>query len=291
MTSTYDVRIPHPVTPYPKLIINAALTGIVPTKEDTPYIPVTVPEIVADAVACCEAGASILHLHARDDEGGATYKKEVYAEMIEGIRKACPDAILCASTSGRVHNSFEKRSEVCDLEGMQKPDMASLTMGSLNFPQQASVNQPDMIQKLAAKMHAQEIVPELEIFESGMIHAAKVLINKGVLHPPYYFNILLGSIYSAPATLFELSHLAMNLPTGVHWGATGIGKFQQKINYAAILMGAHVRVGLEDNLYYDSNGIQLATNRMLVERIVRFADDIGRDIATPVEAREMLGIS
>jgi uncharacterized protein (DUF849 family) len=289
MSAVYDLGIPHPVTPYPKLIVNAAITGMVPTKEDTPHIPITVAEIVADAVACYNAGASIIHLHARDDEGKPTYHKELYAEMIAGIRAECPDVILCTTTSGRVHNTFEKRSEVLELDGPVKPDMGSLTMGSLNFPKQASVNQPDMIQNLAQKMKDRGIVPEIEVFESGMIYAAKVLMKRGVLMPPFYFNILLGSIYSAPATLFELSHMVMSLPTGVHWAATGIGKFQLKINYAAVLMGGHVRVGLEDNIYYDQNGTQLATNPMLVERVIRFAREFGRDVATAAEARQILG--
>jgi uncharacterized protein (DUF849 family) len=146
-----------------------------------------------------------------------------------------------------------------------------------------------MIRNLAQKMKDRGIVPEIEVFESGMIYAAKVLMKQGVLVPPFYFNILLGSIYSAPATLFELSHMVMNLPPGVHWAATGIGKFQLTINYAAVLMGGHVRVGLEDNIYFDQQGSQLATNPMLIERVVRFARELGREAATPAEARQMLG--
>ncbi len=290
MNTIYDMGIPHPVAPYPKMIVNAAITGMVPTKEDTPHIPISVPEIVADAIACYNAGASIVHLHARDNAGEPAYQKGLYAEMITEIRAKCPDVIICATTSGRVHNTFEKRSEVLELEGHLKPDMGSLTMGSMNFPNQASVNQPDMIQNLAQKMKDRGIVPEIEVFESGMIHAATVLMGRGILVPPFYFNILLGSIYSAPATLSELSHMVMNLPAGVHWAATGIGRFQLKINLAAVLMGGHVRVGLEDNIYYDQNRTQLATNPMLIERVVRLAREVGREVATAAEAREILGL-
>ena len=140
MDTVYDLGIPHPVTPYPKLIINACITGMVPTKKDTPHVPISVDDIIADATSCYDAGASMIHVHARDDDGEPTHRKEVYAEIISGIRANRPDAIICATTSGRVHNTFEYRSEVLELTGDTKPDMGSLTMGSLNFPKQASIN-------------------------------------------------------------------------------------------------------------------------------------------------------
>lgn len=291
MDTVYDLGIPHPITPYSKLIINAAITGMVPTKKDTEHIPIAVDEIIADAVACIDAGASIVHLHARDEDGAPTYKKELYADMIRGIRAERPEAILCTSTSGRVHNTFDYRSDVLELEGDVKPDMGSLTLGSLNFPKQASVNQPEMIQNLALKMKEKGIIPEIEAFETGMIQTAKVLMKRGILVKPFYFNLLLGSVYSAPGTLFDLAHMVMSLPPDVQWAAAGIGKFQLKMNFAAILMGGHVRVGLEDNIYYDADSKTLATNVMLIERIVRFANEIGRDIATPREARDCLGFT
>lgn len=286
-----DLGIPHPVTPYPKLIINAAITGMVPTKEQTPHIPITVDEIIADATACYNAGASMIHVHARDEEGRPAYEKEIYAEIIAGIRADHPDLIICASTSGRVHNTFEARSQVLELEGDAKPDMGSLTMGSLNFPKQASINQPEMVRDLALKMKDRGIVPEIEVFETGMVYTAKLLMKRGILQPPFYCNILLGSIYSAPATLFDLTHMVMSLPPEAHWGAAGIGKFQLKVNFAAVLMGGHVRVGLEDNLYYDEKAGRLATNAALIERVASFAKEIGREVATAKEAREMLAIT
>ena len=291
MEAIYDLGIPHPVTPYPKLIINACITGMVPTKKDTPHVPLTVDEIVADATACYDAGASMIHVHARDDEGKPTYKKEIYAEIISGIRAKRPDAIICASTSGRVHNTFEYRSQVLELEGDAKPDMGSLTLGSLNFPKQASINTPEMIESLATAMRDRGIVPELEAFETGMVQTAKILIKRGILQPPFYCNLLLGSIFSAPGTLFDLSHMVMSLPPNVHWAAAGIGRFQLNMNFAAILMGGHVRVGLEDNLYYSHDKKELATNKQLIERVVRFADEIDRGVATPKEAREIIGLS
>lgn len=286
----YDLGIPHEVVSHPKLIINAAITGMVPQKQDTPYVPITPEEIIEDAIKCCKAGATIVHLHARDENGEPTYKKEIYAKIIKGIRQSCPDLIICTSTSGRVHNTFEKRSEVLELDGDAKPDMGSLTMGSLNFPNQASINTPEMIQNLALKMKERGIVPEIEIFEFGMVNATRVLMNKGILQAPFYANLLLGSIYSTQATLFNLSYMVNSLQSDVHWGAAGIGKFQLTMNLAAMLMGGHVRVGLEDNIYYDKNRKVLATNEMLIQRLVAFAKEIGRDVATLLEAREMLGL-
>lgn len=291
MNPIYDLGIPHPITPYQKLIINAALTGMVPTKNDNPNLPITPEEIITDAVKCFKAGASIVHLHARDEQGEPTYKKEIYAKIIEGIRTRCPDLIICVSTSGRVHNTFEKRSEVLELGGDLKPDMASLTMGSLNFPKQASINTPEMIEALALKMKDNGIVPEIEIFETGMINVAKVLMMKGNFIEPFYFNLLLGSLYSAPGTLFDLTYMVKSLPSGVQWGAAGIGKFQLTMNFAAILMGGNIRVGLEDNIYYDNNKTTLTTNEMLIQRVVRFAKEIGREVAPPQEAREIIGIA
>lgn len=286
----YDLGVPHPITPYPKLIINAAITGMVHKKSDTPYLPVTVEEIIEDTIRCYKAGASIVHLHARDENGEPTYQKELYARMISGIRRQCPDMIICVTTSGRIHNTFEKRSDVLDLEGDVKPDMASLTMGSLNFTNQASVNTPEMIQSLALKMKEKGIVPEIEAFELGMINTVKVMINKGIFSPPYYINLLLGSIYSIPATLFDLTHMVQSLPPGVTWAAAGIGKFQLKINTASILAGGHIRIGLEDNIFYANGKTTLATNEKLIQRAARLAKELGREIASPKEAREIIGL-
>ena len=291
MNPNSELSLPCPATPYPKLIINAAITGMVPTKQLTPHVPTTVSEIIADAVSCCDAGASMLHLHARDDDEVPTHRKEVYARIIEGIREQRPDVIICASTSGRTCNTFETRSEVLDLRGDAKPDMASLTMGSLNFPKQASINSPEMIEMLATKMNDNGIVPEVEIFDPGMLNATKVFLKRGILNRPIYCNLLLGSIFSSPGTLADLASLVGSLPPDANWGAAGIGKFQLKMNLAGMLMGGHVRVGLEDNIYFDAHNGELATNVMLIERIVRMASEMGRVIATPIEARQMLGFA
>lgn len=282
---------PFPLKPYGKLIINAAITGMVPRKKDSPHVPITVDEIVEDAIKCVLEGASILHLHARDDDENPTYKSEVFAKMIDGIRKHSPDVIICVTTSGRSYNVFEKRAEVLDLDGDLKPDMASLTLGSLNFPEQASVNEPEIIMRLAEKMFVKGIKPELEVFDTGMINTARYLHGKGFIRPPFYFNVILGSIYSTQARMADLCHLVQLLPEDAVWAGGGIGIFQLAVNSAAIIMGGHVRVGLEDNLWYDFNKKQLTTNEKSIRRLKRIASEFRREIATPMEAREMIGLS
>lgn len=286
-----DLIRPYPLTQYPKLIINAALTGMVAGRKESAHVPLTPDEIIEDAVSCRQAGAAIVHLHARGKDEKPVCEKAYYREIIEGVRSRCPDVIVCASTSGRVHNAFAQRSDVLALTGRAKPDMASLTLGSLNFPQSASVTDPDMIRHLAEKMKEAGIVPELEVFDTSMLYTMKELIRTGVLTPPFYCNLLLGSLYSTPATLFNLACLVKDMPYDTQWAAAGIGIFQLKMNTAAILMGGHVRVGLEDNLYYDAAKTEPATNPGLVERIARLAKELGREIATPKEARQMIGLA
>ena len=272
------------------LIVNAALTGMVPTKADNPALPVTPAEIADDAERCVEAGASILHVHARDPDGTPTWRADVYADIIERIRARCPDAIVCVSTSGRLWSELEKRAEVLELEGPLKPELASLTLGSLNFPKQASMNEPQTIVGLAERMRDRGIVPELEIFDLGMVDYARFLIGRGVLREPFVFNVLLGSLGTLAATPLHLALATGALPEGSIWAGAGIGRFQLLVNTLAIASGGHVRVGLEDNLWLDAERERPATNRALVERLVAVARACGREIATPARARELIGL-
>jgi 3-keto-5-aminohexanoate cleavage enzyme len=171
-----------------------------------------------------------------------------------------------------------------------RPEMASLTVGSMNFPKYASVNPPDTIKTLATLMAKNGILPELEIFEPGFINYALYLLRKGVLKEPLHFNLLLGSLGSVPAGLRDLTYLVDSLPPNSVWAATGIGRYQTQINLGAMLMGGHVRVGVEDSIYYHYPKKELATNESLVKRIVRMADEIGREVATPDEARGIIGL-
>ena len=171
-----------------KLIITLAPTGMIPTKTETPRVPITPEEIAEDMYQACKLGASIVHLHAREESGKPTYKKEIFEAIFKEIKRKCPDIIICATTSGRVDPQVEHRTEVLDLN----PEMASLTLGSLNFPQYPSVNSLKTIQKLAGLMMYKGILPELEIFEPGFINTAKYLATKGFLKGNLHFCLLLG---------------------------------------------------------------------------------------------------
>ncbi|MGW8168721.1 MAG: GNAT family N-acetyltransferase [Sulfurovaceae bacterium] len=281
---------PFPLATFPPLIINVCLTGTIPTKRSTRYVPVSVDEIVEDAVKVYDAGARIVHLHARDAEGYPAFEARYYEEMITAIRRERPELICCATTSGRNFKSIEQRSEVLYLTGRAKPDMASLTLGSLNFATGPSMNSLDMIQQLAMIMREQGIKPEMEIFDAGMINVAKYLERHQIISGKKYFNILLGNINTAPATMGDLAYLSSALPADSTWAAAGLGVFQLPMNTAAIAAGGHVRVGIEDAIYYDYKKTRLATNEALVKRIARIAQELQREIATGSETRDMLGI-
>jgi len=274
-----------------KVIINACLTGMVPTKESNPNTPISPAEIIECALNCAKLGASMIHLHARDEQGKPTWKKEVYAEIIEGIRKVNKDLILCVSTSGRDWKEFEKRSECLELTGEAKPDMASLTMGSMNFINQESVNSPQMIEQLAAKMQENNIKPEFEIFEAGMLHKANYLLSKGIIRDEApYFNLMLGSLGTAPLDAASFAAMQHLLPKDAIWGVAGIGAFQIDANVMGITTSGNIRVGLEDNIFFDRDKKVLASNEMLVERMAAIIKNMGLEIATPQEARAMLNL-
>lgn len=284
-------RLPHPLTPYSELVVNFCPTGMIPTKAMTPHVPVTPAEVIEEAGRALERGVSIVHLHARDRNGIPTYQARIYETMILGIRDQHPDAVVCVSCSGRNFPEFERRSEVLELTGAARPDLASLTLTSLDFPTGTSQNAPDMVAALAEKMVSRGIKPELECFDFGMINAANMLIGKRLLgSPPYYFNLLLGSRYSVPATARHLSNMVEDLPEQSLWSAAGIGFFQLPMNTLAIAMGGHCRVGLEDNIYHGFDRSELATNLGLVERVAQLSETFGRPLASSVRARTLLGL-
>ena len=273
------------------LIINLAPTGMIPTRAMTRHVPLTPEEIITDVLKCRELGITTVHLHARDDNGETTYKKNVYAEIIKGIRNVDKDLVICVSTSGRSVNEVERRSDVLDLEGDLKPDMASLTLSSLNFNKTASVNSPDMIQALAEKMSKKHIKPELEVFDVGMINYAKYLIKKGLLTPPYYFTLLLGNIACAQANLMHLGYMIHELPDDSFYSVAGIGNAQLPMNAVSIAYGGGVRVGLEDNIWFDDERTELATNHDLIQRIIILSKAMGRAVMDPVTFRKLLKLS
>lgn len=272
-----------------KFILNFAPTGMIPTKKMTPYVPVAVNETIEQVLEAAELGANMVHLHARDPyTGEPTYKKEFYADIIREIRSHFPRLIICVTTSGRTFSEFEKRSEALDLDGELRPDFGSLTLSSLNFNQQASINSPQMIQALAQKMLERGIKPEMEVFDLGMINYARYLIHKGLIRPPYYFNLILGNIACAQSTLLNLGLMVNELPDGAIWSAAGVGDTQLTMNIMALISGGGVRVGLEDNIWFDTDRTVLATNRDLIQRIVKIADAMGFEPYSHEETRRML---
>jgi 3-keto-5-aminohexanoate cleavage enzyme len=269
------------------LIIQLAPTGIIPQKSDNPSVPISPEEIAEDVSRCYKQGVSSVHVHARYWDGRPAYEKEIYEEIFNKIRKKCPKIIICASTSGRIFRNIEERSQVLEL----RPEMATLSVGNVNFINNPSINTMDSVKDLAVRMKKMGIKPELEIFEAGFINTALYLMKKEYLENPVHFNLLLGSLGSIPAGLRDLVYLVDSIPAGNTWSATGIGRFQIRINSAAIIMGGHIRVGLEDALYHHHATREPATNEMLVKRIVRIAHEVGREVATPEDARRILGIN
>lgn len=272
------------------LIVNLAPTGLVPTREHSPHVPLTTAEIVADVLRCVELGASMVHLHAREPDGSPSIDSAVFAEIITGIRTRAPEVVIVSTTSGRRVKEVEQRAATLYLEGAAKPDMASLTLGSMNFATEASVNDPRTITRLAEIMKERGIRPELEVFDLGMVNFAKILIDKDIIRPPFYFNILLGNPATAQATMLHLATIVNELPPQSVWSLAGIGRFQTRANALGVVMGNGVRVGLEDNLWLDDARTRLATNEQLVARVVAQANALGRPIASAQSVRERLGI-
>lgn len=267
-------------------IINFCPTGMIPTKKMTPHVPVSVSEIVEDVHEAFEIGITMAHLHARDSVSGIpTYHKDIYAKIIEGIRKYAPELVICVSLSGRNFSELEQRADPLLLEGNLKPDMGSLTLSSLNFNKVASMNAPDMIVDLARLMKEKGIVPELEAFDIGMINYAKYLEKKELIEPPYYFNLLFGNIACSQANLLHAGVMINDLPNDSIWSLAGIGDEQLKMNSLSIAFGGGVRVGLEDNIWYDVSRTKLATNSDLLKRIHIIAQANDKKIMTSKEFR------
>lgn len=265
-----------------KLIITVAPTGSMPTKKMTPHVPITPEEIIETGVRCESAGASIYHIHARNPQDESPSRDYgLFAEIYNGLKERT-NLILQISTGGRGGMAYEQRNERLKL----KPEMASLTTGSVNFPNRVYENSPALIAALARDMLRYGIKPEMEIFDVSMINNALELVTQQLAVPPLHFDFVMGLKGAIPATIENLVHMKNTIPSDATWSVTGIGPAQLVMNTHAILMGGHVRVGLEDNIYYRRG--ELSTNEQLVERMVRFSKEFGRDVASPDEARRIL---
>jgi len=272
-----------------ELIVNFTPNGMIPTHEMTPYVPISVSEIVDDVQRATEIGITMVHLHARDeDTGKPSYKAKIYGDIIGCIRSFAPDLIIGVSLSGRGIKKFSHRAEPLQLEGDLKPDLGSLTLSSLNFNRMASINEPEMIQKLAKEMKLKGILPELEVFDIGMVNYAKYLIKKGLLQSPHYFNLLFGNVACAQPDLLHAGLLVRDLPEKSYCSLAGIGDAQLMMNSLAIATGTGVRVGLEDTIWYDKARTKLATNSDLLQRIHTLAEANERKMMSPKTLRELL---
>ena len=225
---------------------------------------------------------------ARQAKNDPTLAADVYASIIAGVRSVAPDLVVCVSLSGRGGSDLRARLAPLALDGPLKPDMASLTLSSLNFNQQASVNDPATIQALAAAMKQAGVVPELEAFDAGMINYARYLARKGLIEPPFYFNLILGNIACAQADLLHAGIMIRDLPEGSSWSLAGIGNSQLAMNAVAIAMGGGVRVGLEDAIHFDRRRTRLTSNAALVRRIHALAEIHDRPVMTPAQLRTLL---
>lgn len=270
-----------------KLIISAAICGAEVTKEQNPAVPYTVEEIVREAKSAYDAGAAVVHLHVREDDGTPTQSKDRFQVCVDAIREVCPDVIIQPSTGGAVGMTDLERLQSTDI--VPTPEFATLDCGTCNFGgDEIFINTDNTIFNFAKIMKERGIKPELEVFDKGMIDIALKADKKGLLVHPLHFDFVLGVQMSA--TIRDLVFMAESLPADSTWTATGLGKNAWHIAAATISLGGHVRVGFEDNLYMEK-GVLAKSNGEMVAKAVSIAKLLGREIATPAEAREILSLT
>lgn len=269
-----------------KLIITAAICGAEVTKEHNPNVPYTVEEIGIEAEKAYKAGASIIHLHVRKDDGTPTQDRERFRQCIEEIRRRCPDAIIQPSTGGAVGMTNEERLQPVDLA----PEMATLDCGTCNFGgDEIFVNTENDIKAFGTKMIEMGVKPEIEVFDKGMIDMALRLHKKGYIKAPMHFSFVMGVNGGIAGDMRDFLFMKESLPVGSTFSVAGIGRYEFPLAAMSIIAGGHVRVGFEDNIYVEK-GVMAESNAVLVEKVVRLAKELGREIATPKEAREILGL-
>jgi len=269
-----------------KLIITTCICGAEVTKAHNPAVPYTVKEIVEEAKSAYDAGSSIIHLHVREDDGTATQSAKRFKECMDAIKEACPGVIIQPSTGGAVGMTNDERLQPITLN----PEMATLDCGTCNFGgDEIFINTENMIIDFAQKMTARGIKPEIECFDKGMIDTALRLNRRGIIPSPMHFDFVLGVNGGISANPRDLVFMVESIPQGSTWTAAGIGRAQFSIASMAIIMGGHVRVGFEDNVFIEK-GVLAKSNGELVEKAVRLANELGRQIASPAEARKILEI-
>lgn len=270
-----------------KVILTVAPTGAWPSKKDTPYVPLQPKEIADEVYACWKAGASVAHIHVRDDNDKSSMDFDKFVETVSYIRATDCDIVINLTTSGQLGLADEERMRhLIEL----RPELASYDCGSMNWLHSSVFeNSPRFLEKLGNLMQKYDVKPEIEIFDAGMIYNALYYLKQGVLKAPLHFQFVLGAAGGMDATVENLVFLKSLLPPDCTWGALGIGKGHLPIMYAALAMGGHVRVGMEDNILY-SKGVLAKSNVEFIERTKRIVAELNKSIATPDEARAILGL-
>ena len=269
-----------------KLIITAAICGAEVLKEHNPAVPYTIEECVREAKSAYDAGASVIHLHVRLDDGTPTQDKNRFKDVMDAIYKVCPDVIIQPSTGGAVGMTDDERLQPTELN----PEMATLDCGTLNFGgDEVFMNTENTIKYFGQRMIERGIKPELEVFDKSMIDMALRLHKKGFIQKPMHFDFVMGVNGGISGELRDFVFLRGSIPQDATYTVAGVGRFEFPLAVAAIVDGGHVRVGFEDNVFL-SKGVLAKSNGELVEKVVRLAKELGRDIASPAEAREILGL-
>jgi 3-keto-5-aminohexanoate cleavage enzyme len=270
------------------VVITAAITGSITSRDQTPHLPLKADEIVAAAVESWRAGAAVIHLHARSEEGVPTQDPALYRKLVDAIKNEGCDAILNLSTgSAGGRAELDERIECLDLS----PEVATLDCGSMNFgDERVFMNPYSFLRRTAERMRSRRVLPEIEVFDTGMIENGLRLIKEGLIDGPGMWQLCLGVRGGAPADISTVAHMVSRLPEGAFWSLLGIGRNQISVNLFSLAAGGHVRTGLEDNIYYRP-GELAEGNGQLVQRIATFANEIGRPVAKPAEARALLGLS
>jgi len=270
-----------------KVIITAAITGSRIARDVAPYIPVKPDEIVQSSIECWNAGAAIVHIHVRDPETGlGAQDLDLFRQVVKPLREKT-DLVLCLTTSGIPGRNLPIEERLISLE--LEPELASFDAGSINLGGSVFINPPEFLEAAAKKMREKGVKPELEIFDVGMIVTCLRMKDQGLLEEPLHFQFVLGTPWGSPATPKSFLHLYEYIPRNSTWSIIGVGKGHLPMSMIGLIMGGHIRVGMEDNIYYQ-RGVLAKSNAQFVERIVRIAREYGREVATPGETREILGL-
>jgi 3-keto-5-aminohexanoate cleavage enzyme len=268
-----------------------APTGMVPTRAMTPHVPLTPDEVAADVAAAWEIGITSVHLHARDEDGEPTWRRDVYERLVGAVRDRTPEVVVNVSTSGRTWSELERRADALALDGDLKPDVASLTPSSLNFLTSASLNDPDTVRGLTRIMRDRGIVPEFEVFDLGMINVVRRLVAEDLAPEPVLVNLFFGNLAGLQPTALEVGVAVERLPAGAIWSGAGLGDYQGVAIMLAVASGGGIRTGLEDSIHPYGTRKRLATNAELVGFAHDALDLAGRPVMTPAQLRERLGIA